>query len=72
MLEPTHHTLAHLLQWAKSNKFEALFNKYYLTLSHGNTHIDFTKVINQPGIYELCTKYSLQISPFLLANINDN
>ncbi len=64
--------LAYLLEYARQNKFEAKFDRHWLTLQKGQMMIDFTKVKDQPNIYEFHTEYSLNFSPFLLANINEN
>lgn len=64
--------LAYLLEWASVNEFETKFDRHWLTLIKGQMMIDFTKVKDQPNVYQFCTEYSLNFSPFLLANINPN
>jgi hypothetical protein len=67
-----HYQLAYLLEWASVNEFEPILDRHLLTLKKGQMMIDFTKAKNQPNVYEFCTEYSLNFSPFLLANVNEN
>lgn len=71
-METNFYPLAYLLEYARQNEFEARFDRHWLTLKKGQMMINFTKVKDQPNVYEFCTEYSLNFSPFLLANINEN